>query len=193
VIEGLRHRIEARELETAIRDYIAKHPWLISPRWDTFRVETRIGSLVQEALEQSGINSDVAWQGRVDLVLSSGGELLILEFMRPGLSVDRDHLDRFQRYIDILKPKVKANSGLRFEIVIGMLVADRLDRKPENLEAIERMADYGMLCQEWSVLLADAASQWKEFLDALIQRSPEDDRVKALADSAEGAGPRSEK
>ena len=55
---------------------------------------------MEDALGQSGIAGDVDWQGRVDLTLSSGGELLVLEFMRPGLSVDRNHIDRFQRYVD---------------------------------------------------------------------------------------------
>jgi hypothetical protein len=75
-----------------------ENPWLISPQWETFKVETRIKDLVQEASEQAGIADDIDWQGRVDLTLSSGDQLLILEFMRPGLAVDRNHIDPMLDY-----------------------------------------------------------------------------------------------
>lgn len=181
VIAGLRHRIAQREIETAIRDYIAKHPWLVSPKWETFRVERRVDKLVEDALQESGIANDVDWEGRVDLCLAGGRELLVLEFMRPGLQVDRNHIDRFQRYVDILRSRVHANSDLGLEHITGLLVADKLHRRPEDAGAIERMARDGMFCQEWEILLANAASQWSEFLDVLVERSPDDARVKELA------------
>ena len=46
IINGLRKRIEHRELENNIRDYIAEHPWLISPDWEKFAVETSLKSLL---------------------------------------------------------------------------------------------------------------------------------------------------
>ena len=141
VINGLRHRIERRELELAIRDYIAKHPWLINPRWETFRVERRIDKLVSDALGESGIADDPDWVGRVALALWSGSELLIVEFMRPGLTVDRDHLMRFQTYIDILDPRVRANTALGLTKITGLWVADSLNRRPENINLIARMPD----------------------------------------------------
>ena len=155
VINGLRRRIEQRELETAIRDYIAKHPWLISPRWETFQVERRIGKLVADAIKTSGIDSDADWNGRVDLILSSGHELLVLEFMRPGLSVDRDHIDRFQRYIDILRSRVRANSSLELEKITGMAGSSdehvfqhgtRTTRKRSQAISSEYREDRGISC-----------------------------------------------
>ncbi|MDE2102113.1 MAG: ATP-binding protein [Patescibacteria group bacterium] len=184
VVDGLRRRIAARELENAVRDYIAANPWLISPQWETFQVERRIANLVQDALQSSGINTDIDWNGRVDLVLSSGAQLLVLEFMRPGLTVDRNHIDRFQRYIDILRARVRVNTELGFRDITGQLVADRLHRNPEDQIAIDRMAANGMYCSEWSVLLDKAEAQWKDFLFALAARAPNDDRVRALTESA---------
>ena len=32
IIKGLEARVKAKELENAVRDYIAKHPWLTPPR-----------------------------------------------------------------------------------------------------------------------------------------------------------------
>ncbi len=182
VVDGLRRRIAARELENAVRDYIAANPWLISPEWETFRIERRSGHLVVDALGESGIGDDADWDGRVDLALSSGAQLLILEFMRPGLTVNRDHMDRFQRYIDILRARVGPNTDLGFRDITGLLVADKLHRRPEDQKAIERMAADGMYCSEWRVLLDRAEAQWKEFLFALAARAPDDDRVKALTE-----------
>jgi len=181
VVKGLRRRIEARELENAVRDYIAKNPWLISPKWETFKVERRIDHLVKDALNASGIASDVDWDGRVDLTLSSGSQLLVVEFMRPGLAIDRDHIDRFQRYADILRDRVMANTDLQFREVSGLLVADKLNKRPEDTRLLERIAREGMTCTEWRTLLAGTEAQWQEFLGALVERSPEDERVRALA------------
>ena len=188
VVDGLRRRIEARELENAVRDYIAANPWLISPRWETFQVERRIGALVADALRESGIKDDVDWEGRVDLTLSSGSQLLILEFMRPGLSVDRNHIDRFQRYVDTLRTRVTANSTFEFRDVSGLLVADKLHRRPEDQVLLDRMARDGMYCEEWRVLLDKAEAQWKDFLIALTQRAPDDDRIRALTASEASSG-----
>jgi hypothetical protein len=184
VVDGLRRRIAARDLENAVRDYIAANPWLISPKWETFQVERRVENLVQDALDESGISQHPDWNGRVDLTLSSGSQLLVLEFMRPGVAVDRDHIERFQRYVDILRTRVEANSALGFRDVEGLLVADKLHRRPENQRVLDRIASDGMHCMEWSVLLAQSEAQWKDFLFALANRSPDDDRVKSLADPA---------
>ena len=35
IIRVLRRRISEKELENAVRDYIAENPWLLSPEWDT--------------------------------------------------------------------------------------------------------------------------------------------------------------
>lgn len=180
VVDGLRRRIAGRELENAVRDYIAGHPWLISPYWETFQVERRIDGFLHDALQESGIADDPDWSGRVDLALSSGGELLIVEFMRPGLTVDRAHVDRFQRYVDIIRPRVESNTGLKFQVVTGLLVADRLHTRPDLQPLLKRLADDRMECVEWSALLSRAEAQWKDFLFALSERSPEDDRVRLL-------------
>jgi hypothetical protein len=186
VVDGLRRRIDAKDLENAVRDYIAANPWLISPRWETFQVERRIGNLVDDALNESGIANDVDWDGRVDLTLSSGAQLLILEFMRPGLTIDRNHIDRFQRCVDILRARVRPSTELGFRDITGLLVADRLHRRPEDQSAFNRMAADGMHCEEWRVLLNQAEAQWRDFLFALADRAPDDERIKALTDDSEG-------
>lgn len=138
---------------------------------------------MEDALAESGIKNDTDWNGRVDLALSSGTQLLILEFMRPGLTVDRNHIDRFQRYVDILRGRVDANTTLRFQDITGLLVADKLHSRPEVSQVLKRMAFDRMHCSEWRVLLDKAEAQWKEFLFALAARAPDDERVRALTGS----------
>lgn len=110
LVHGLRERVERRELENAVRDYIAENPWLISPQWDPYRVERSLGKVITDALEKAEIRGDV-YKGRIDLTLFSGRTLLVLEFMRPGKTVDYDHLNRFERYTHTLRAYFQANTG----------------------------------------------------------------------------------
>ena len=181
IIEGLRRRIEERDLENAVRDYIAGNPWLLSPQWETFKVETSVRILVVEAAAEAKLDADdEAGNKRVDLVLSSGRQLLVVEFMRPGLTVDREHVDRYQEYVDILRSKIVSNTDHEFEIVSGLLVADRLNRRAGMEGVLRRLARDDMKAIEWKGLLGQAGMQWKEFLSVLVARAPEDERLAGL-------------
>ena len=180
IIDGLRKRIQGRELENAVRDYIADNPWLLSPEWETFRVEKSLNTIVSDAADTAGLNTDDDWRGRVDLALSSGSQLLVVEFMRPGLTVDRDHINRYQAYIDILRSRITGNTALRFEKVSGLLVADKLNKKADIMNTLIRLAKDDMKALEWSLLLELASVQWTEFLDILIARAPDDERLSKL-------------
>lgn len=184
VVEGLSERIKRGELENAVRDYIAKHPWLLSPHWETFQKERGIQNLVDDALGEAGILKDVDWNGRVDLVMKSGGELLLVEFMRPGLTLDYDHIDRFARYVRIMREKIGAQTALGIHRVTGLLVAEKLNRKPGTQSQIEALDREQMSCLEWEQLLERAKGQWREFLQALGSRTPRDDRLAQLQEDA---------
>lgn len=181
IIEGLRRRIEERDLENAVRDYIAENPWLLSPQWETFKAETSVRHLVEEAAAEAKLDADdEAGNKRVDLVLSSGRQLLVVEFMRPGLTVDREHVDRYQEYVDIPRSKIVSNTDHDFEIVSGLLVADRLNRRAGMEGVLNRLARDDMNAIEWKGLLGQAGAQWKEFLSVLVARAPEDERLAGL-------------
>jgi hypothetical protein len=175
-IQGLEIRIKDKKLENKVRDFIAKHPWLISPNWETFAIETRVSGIVSKARQAELIGED--FKGRLDLVLSSGRQLLILEFMRPGLTLDRDHLDRFNAYMDIIVEDIQTNSTLGFELVTGYLVADNLGKKSGMSTAIKNMKDQDRFACSWETLLENAKHQWREFLDHVKQRAPDDPRVR---------------
>ena len=180
IISGLKIRIEERDLENDVRDYIAENPWLLSPEWETFKKETSVLNLVKAAAKEAKLDADENWNKRVDLVLSSGRQLLVVEFMRPGLTVDRDHIDRYQEYIDILRESIAANTALEFRNVSGLLVADKLDRRRGMKRTLDRLAEADMKALEWEGLLGRAKAQWKEFLNILVERAPDDDRLMSL-------------
>ena len=179
IVAGLSERIEKRELENEIRDYVAENPWLIAPEWETFKKETGVLKFVREVAAEVGFTKD-EYKGRIDLVLASGHQLLVVEFMRPGLSLDWDHITRFEHYIRIIRAGIDANTGGRFKTVGGHIVADGLARKTENLKKIQDMSADDMLVRDWPTLFTDALAQWRDFLGAVVLRAPDDARLMAL-------------
>jgi len=178
-VGGLKLRVKNRELEAAVRDYIAKHPWLVSPQWETYKVEKGVKGLLKEAAAKANLTGP-DWEGRVDLALSSGQDLLVLEFMRPGLPLDWDHLSRFEKYVRTIRQAVKANTAGKFLRVSGYIVADKLQKSGENAEKIESLEKDSMFAMDWRTLFTRALDQWKDFLDILIDRAEDDPRMQAL-------------
>ena len=184
-VGGLKQRIDRRELENAVRDYISQHPWLVSPKWETFAVETGMKGLLDEALSESGIVADTDFKGRVDLALSTGDHLLILEFMRPGLRIDWDHLIRFERYVRLVRTNLGLNTGGRFRRSTGYIVADKLHSRAEVVDKIRAMDTEDMFALDWPTLFANAVAQWEDFLVILAGRNPQDERLQAPSHCAD--------
>lgn len=175
-ISGLRRRIEEGELENAVRDFVAENPWLISPEWETFTRERGLRGLIEEAAEKANLTADV-YSGRVDLTMTSGHHLLVLEFVRPGQKVDWDHLQRFERYVRTVRARLRSQTGGQFREVTGMLVADELSAEPEFLDTLKSMKNDGMIAMEWPELLRRAEAKWEDFLEILRKRGADDFRM----------------
>ncbi|GAA0479242.1 hypothetical protein GCM10009096_21610 [Parasphingorhabdus litoris] len=183
IIHGLRMRIETKELENKVRDYIYENPWLLSPEWDSFKKEISLKTLMMQAAREAKLDDDESFKKRVDLILSSGRQLLLVEFMRPGLTVDMDHINRFQHYVYVLREKIEANTKYDFSTLSGLLVAEKLANRAGVKSLLTGMAKEDMKCVEWHGLLESAEHQWIEFLDVLGGRAPDDPRLKALRTS----------
>ena len=178
-IQGLENLIRKRELENNIRDYIAENPWLLSPKWETYRKEKSIENILFDAAKEVKIEGEEDWNKRVDLVLASGNQLLIVEFMRPGIRIDFDHINRFEYYISSIGLRLAANSGGQFQSVVGgYLVADKLVNTLTLNKKMRDLSAQGLYALDWDMLLKGASAQWKEFLEILAERAPEDDRIK---------------
>ena len=178
-VGGLKVRIQKGELEDAVRDYIAKNPWLVSPDFETFRVERTVRKLIEDAAAEAGLTGG-DWEGRVDLALASGIQLAILEFMRPGRRVDWDHIQRFERYVRSIRDNVETNTGGRFVHVTGYLIADKIADSQTIAGKIRDLARDRMFAMDWDTLVSSAQAQWGEFLEILASRAPDDERLQAL-------------
>jgi hypothetical protein len=166
-------------LEKAVRDYIAKHPWLISPEWETFRVEKSMGKVISAAAKEAQLSKS-DWKGRMDLVLASGDHLLVLEFMRPGITLDWEHLSRFEHYIRTIRGKIEPNTAGLFSRATGYAIADGLAKHPEITAKLRSLATEAMYAMDWPTMFSRALSLWREFLEALADRDPDDERLQAL-------------
>lgn len=178
-IGELKERVEAGELENKVRDYIYLHPWIIHPKWDAYKKEKSVASLIKEIANRE-LKLDV-FKGRVDLVLSSGQDLLLVEFMRPGLSLDRDHLDRINYYVMGVRRALSRETGLQFKHVdSAYVIADNKSGSEDVAERIKQLEDEKIYVLTWNSLVGQAIKQWEEYLKLLKLRNPEDKRIQAL-------------
>lgn len=180
-IAHLKERLKKKDLETAVRNHIASHPWIISPKWETFKVEKSLKKVIESAAKKVGLDKN-GYKGRTDLVLSSGNQLLVLEFMRPSLKLDWEHVSRFERYVREIRRAVKSNTASMFTYVTGHIVADSIDKDPAIIDKIESLQREDMFASDWNGLLENAKSSWKEFLKILVSRGHGDERLKSLLD-----------
>jgi hypothetical protein len=102
--------------------------------------------------------------------------------MRPGITVDLDHLSRWEAYVDTVRAEIDSNTALGFDFVRGILVADNLAKKPAVTAKLKKLSQDGMKAMDWASLLATAASQWREYFALLVGRGDEDERLRKLAD-----------
>lgn len=181
VVEGLKQRIEKTELENSLRDYIAEHPWLLGPEWETYKKETSPSKLLEKARKEAKLDDPETWPGRLDLALVAGRTLLIVEFMRPGITIDLDHLQRWENYVRIVTTETEASTDLGFEGVQGIIVADNLTKKAHVTAKIKALNKEGMRALDWPNLLARAGAGWKEYFSLLVGRGPDDERLRKLA------------
>lgn len=183
VIKGLEERIRGRELENDLRDYVADNPWLLRKDWETFSRERGVRGLMEDAADEAGLTDNI-YNGRIDLALSSGPQLVIVEFMRPGLRLDWDHINRCERYVLEIRSGVRAKTGCPFEYVPGYVIADRVDHSSAMVDKIDSLRDSHIYTMDWPELLRQAKKQWEDFSDALAQRAPDDARLQAVTNES---------
>ena len=129
--------------------------------------------ILDEAAEEAGLaESDEHERKRIDLALRSGDQLLIVEFMRPGLTADWDHLSRCRMYVNLVRDKLADNTqiGIDSERVTGLIVADKFSKKPAVKKEIPELRKSDIFTFEWEALLEESRSRWREFLDILKER-----------------------
>ena len=176
----LEDRVERRALEREVRDHVASNPWMISPEWEYYKKESRVSHIAGEAAAAAGL-TDEEYRGRVDLLLSNGEHLLVLEFMRPGLALDEDHLSRCGIYVSHIRAAVKGLTAMPFTSVSGLIVADRIVSKPHMGEIAEMYARSDIRLIDWRGMIRNARARHEEFLRILGSRAPDDERLQSVA------------
>lgn len=181
-IASLLNRISTEQLENETRDFIAENPWIIGPRWENFKRETGLSVYQRDAMARIKIPEDIA-KKRIDLTLSAGSQVLLLEFMRPGLSVDWDHLQRVQRYYYALRSILKTATSEEFkqkEIEACYVIANVQNSKPELRDFINELKDNHVYVISWNELLRQCLDQWKDVLKVYFAKCPNDPRIRDL-------------
>ena len=183
-VRHLDKMVEKGGLERDVRDYLAKKPWILSPRWETFKKETSVNTIISEAASHAGL-TDAKYKGRVDLAISSDTTLVVVEFMRPKLLLDWDHLSRIEEYVKRIEAGLNAETAIKFTNFIGLIVADRLDDKPHIMNKLQdlKRAENPIRAMSWHTLLDKASAEYEDYMDILIGRGEGDKRVTALQTS----------
>ena len=180
LIGSLRKRMATHGLEDKVRDYILDNPWLLAPKWETFRKEHRLAPFLARKEVQAYGAATAGERQSADRVFSSGQQLLLIGSMKPGVAANRYHVNWLQRQCDNVAGEIQVNAKLPFKDLEGLLVTDKLAKPLGMTPLLARIAVDNMHCVEWHTLLATAESQWREFLDTLKGRNPRDERLRNL-------------
>lgn len=178
-IGELKRLVESHQLENKVRDYIYENPWLIHPKWESFTKERALEKTIHD-MGIKHLKADV-FEGRVDLILSSGSNALLIEFMRPGLSLDETHLDRINYYVMGIRHAIELETGNRIKTLENaFVVADAKSDSADMLTRTKQLERDGILAITWNTLIENAISQWGEHLDLLKNRHSTDPRIQDL-------------
>ncbi len=178
-IGELKKRVAEKQLENQVRDYVYENPWLIHPKWESFKKERSVRKIIEDMGRE--YLSDETYNGRVDLALSSGSTMLLLEFMRPGLTLNIDHLDRINHYVMEIRDRLKAETGHHIDkLETAYVIADNRSSSTLVNNRVQELSEKGILVMSWDTLIEQAISQWEEHLDILKSRFPGDDRIQQL-------------
>jgi hypothetical protein len=178
-ISELKKRVDNKELENSVRDFIYKHPWLIHPQWDRYKKERTVANLVNDIAGKQ-LTGD-AFNGRVDLALSSGENLLLVEFMRPGIPIDLDHLDRINYYVLSVKRGLAKETGSDIKYLeSAYVIADSKSNSEDVTDRILQLKEEKIYVLTWNTLIEQAKKQWEEHLELIKQRNPNDERIQNL-------------
>jgi sarcosine oxidase delta subunit len=139
---------------------------------------------MDEAAKEAGLEEkDEVGDGerkRIDLALRSNEHLLIVEFMRPGKRADWDHLSRCRRYVLLIRHKIEAETALGISKITGLIVADRLESDASVRSEIQELEKSDIFAFSWPSLLEQSERTWREFLEIVGTRAPDDQRLQKL-------------
>ena len=176
-IANLKKHIREESKETTLRDYVADHPQLLGPEWELFAKERTLKNIISDIGTKTF--DDNMYNGRLDLILKKDRELLIVEFMRPGLTINREHITRCKKYVTDIS--VIVDQDPNYDKISALIIA-KLETNPTAVinKELELAKMQEITFYTWDTILENALSKWREYLEILAKRGKSDDRLEML-------------
>lgn len=177
------------DMQTFVRDY----PWLLGHEYERltaadFHQEHGVDKWIEEELrevdeEQQFKREDQREDRRFDLLcIKDDARIIILELMRPGVPADYDHVMRLYRYVTRIRASINekdTRQQFRNKSVRGLLIADDLAKDAALSDTLNNLSAV-LDAVTWRGLFDNVAARYKEFLDLLKLKAPDDPRIKGL-------------
>ena len=177
-ISQLKKYVTNKEYETKIRDYVAEHPQLLGPEWELFKQERSLKKTIGDI--GAVTFKEPVYDGRVDLILRNGDELLIIEFMRPGLEINWEHVDRCRKYVLTIQSSLSVSES--FNKISALIIADipQNIKLPlaNNLDDVRKSNNIRI--HSWDQIITRAVDKWRDYLEILVGRTNNDPRLEDL-------------
>lgn len=182
-IAQLREMIAGEMKENDVRDFLAEHPWIINPNFESYKRETSVYKTIQAVCDGRFFEDDEVYDGRIDLMLTNSfqNEFILLEFMRPGKKLDEDHVRRIDRYVFDIREHLKQSSTcgeLQKRLSHAWIVAE-CSSSAYVQSLLEDYKGKSIYFVNWDTFLQNGLANHRESLAILKDRNM-DPRIEAL-------------
>jgi hypothetical protein len=176
-----------------MQTFLKERPWLLGHEYERlspadFHHEQGVDKWIEEDLlqadEELPFKRDDERDGRrFDLLcIKDDARIVVLELMRPGIPADYDHVMRLFRYVTRIESSINekdTRAQFRHKSVRGILIADEITKDGSLSRALNTMSAQ-IDAVTWRKLFEDVAARYREFLDLLKLKAPDDPRLKGL-------------
>jgi Histidine kinase-, DNA gyrase B-, and HSP90-like ATPase len=174
-----------------MQTFIKGHPWLLGQEYEylqaaDFHHEHGVDKWIEEVLKETNEefkDKDDRELRRFDLVcMVHDQRLVVLELMRPGQKADFDHLNRLLRYvtkIQVATREASTKTTFQNKSVYGILIADGMATDGSLMMILQNNRNL-VDATTWGALFHDVEGRYKDFLDILKLKAPDDPRIKGL-------------
>lgn len=189
--EGLKEKAPRGDID--MQGFIKDHPWLLGYEYEhlqpaDFHHEKGVDKWIEEVLKETDkefVREDEREGRRFDLLcIKDELRIVILELMRPGVPVDFDHVKRLERYVRRVRGAIQGKGTLKefkHKTVYGLLIADGFVEDASLAETIFDLRNI-LDAVTWKGLFELVTGRYRDFLEILKMKAPEDPRIKGLVE-----------
>ena len=193
IIKQFKSHIDSRLREKAMeghwdmQGFIKAYPWLLGQKYQDLEpadfdheggVDKWIGDRMREVNKEYE-PADKREGIRFDLIcIKNDFLILVLELIRPGLALDYEHVTRLNRYVTRIQAYI-SEMGREYagKKVFGILIADHPSKDPSVAATVQDFR-HNLEVYTWESLFNLVHAGYKEYLDILRMKAPEDPRIK---------------